>query len=478
MAVRISKKVKLGILLLMLSLWILTAPMRLFALITGQNEETYEYYGYVPTYFNYTSYDNVIVEGALLDIVGYADDTVVSVYDITRPAKPKVIANETIGKMQLLTIKVKKGLYFKVVSSKPVSASIAGGNSYSAGSSFFYPSTDGGFAGKEFIFMAHPFYIGEMRLPGPTIHAIEDAEVTIYDAEGKITWKKHLKANSSYSGALFASRCVYRVVSTGRIMVANWIASSYTVLPSILGGYRGTRFYTKESAQTGGFENQQVVLLLMGQSQAADVKILDPLGQVYAEKSVQPTELCLVEGKSVPFMGKNTMVISSSPIIAFSGNMNHTEGNVFTNMRDGVAIFGIRPNEPTTFLVIAGGVVFSPEANARVTAGTLIIDIKKGGYASLPSGVITLMANTTLIVEVWTLPITLKSASAMGFYEPYTTENWVAYLITPRTVTMDYPPPKAVEEGAWPTPVSLGAAAVLVIALVIVLVLWKRPRKR
>jgi hypothetical protein len=153
-----------------------TTQVRTVVAADGQ----YVFYGYAPsTIVNYTEVeDGSIIPNftrfpASLDIVGINDTTQVEVYDLTSMG---LLASKTIDRMELWTVQLgsretgetvpqAEEAYVKVVSDKLVAVHLGGGPGRPFqgggggglvvyGSFVFYPSTDGGFAGEEFIFMA------------------------------------------------------------------------------------------------------------------------------------------------------------------------------------------------------------------------------------------------------------------------------------------------------------------------------------
>jgi hypothetical protein len=385
--------------------------------------------------------------------------------------------------MELFTVKVPRDTYFKVVSDKRVAASIGGGPGYHSGApaglgggsgpgpgggwSLFYLSTDGGFAGKEFIFMAQPSgRYAEASPPHHTIFAVEEAEVTVYDAAGNSVLRRTMKANSTYSGPFIRLREVYRVVSTGRIMFSNWVGNSYTVLPSMFGGFVGTRFFTKEEAASHG-RLETVFLMVIAQDQAVRVRAFDPLAnKVFGEGTVEPRRMFLADENQIPYKRENTIVTTTAPAIVFSGDVNASatgETRIY-QIADGVTFFGIKADQPASFFIVAKGIVFSPDANARVTIDGLTINVKKGGYATLPTGLLTVTSNATIIVEA------LSQADRGQLL------SWGSYLITPEAVDIVYPPPQVKEE--FPITMVGAAIAAVILVFIVALVTVRRRGKQ
>ncbi|NIM45897.1 MAG: hypothetical protein GTO54_09795, partial [Nitrososphaeria archaeon] len=147
----------------------------------SETPEEYVFYGYAPStvkpiyyYFESTNHGprhRYVGSPPQLTIVGLHDDTTVKVYDLDDKG---VIASFTINGMEFRRISLANETYFKVVSDRLVSVLLSGGGWKEwggHGASAFYPSTDGGYVGDQFIFAP----INATN----TIFFIEDAHVTI-----------------------------------------------------------------------------------------------------------------------------------------------------------------------------------------------------------------------------------------------------------------------------------------------------------
>lgn len=412
---------------------------------------------------NYGHVDNGT---AILDIVGYNDSTHVMLYDISG-VEPRIIESFVVNRMQLYNTTLPAKTYFKLVSDKPIYASIKGGGGYSfsadwSGPSVFYPSTDGGFAGKEFIFLADFSLAGALLYtggPGPTIYGVEDADVKIFDADGNIVWQGSVKANQTLNQVKIPNnRKVYRIVSTGRIMFANWGAETYytyVALPSPMGGYTGKFFFGSQDA--GGREVVASHYLIINQGKSSNVEFwethksgtLDP-GSKAQTKSLGPYEEWLLN-RGVPD-NYNIMIRSNEDILIFTANANRSNPSLFT-MGPGVTFIGVRAGIPTALHIITRGIAFSPEANAEVKAGYMTFYISKGKYIELPRGLITITSNATLLIEVmhyWT--------DALNLY--------VTPLVPVSAVTITYPQPKKTGGGLDIT--LIGGVAIAAIIMIIV----------
>jgi len=180
-----------------------------------------------------------------IHVLAYEDGTRISVYDITaldvessRPGSASLIAEETMNARELYKLQRGADTYFKVVADKKVSVFIFGGeNRYSAYT--FYPAADGRYVGKEFVFETG---LGLDNI----IFAVEDAIVTIYDSEDNEVSTFPLAESSSMVFTVnetapfpFDRLKVYRVVSTGDIMIQNYGGLDGVFCPSTDGGFMG-----------------------------------------------------------------------------------------------------------------------------------------------------------------------------------------------------------------------------------------------
>jgi hypothetical protein len=419
---------------------------------------------------NYGHVDNGT---AILDVVGYNDSTHVVLYDISG-AEPKVIESFVVNRMQLHNTTLPAKTYFKLVSDKPIYASIKGGNGYSflpewGGVSVFYPSTDGGFAGKEFIFLSDFSPAGALLYtggPGPTIYGIEDADVKVFDVDGNIIWQGSIKANQTLNQVKIPNnRKVYRIVSTGRIMFANWGAETYytyVAIPCPMGGFTGKYFFGSQDA--GGREVVAAHYLIINQGKSSNVEIwethrsgtLAP-GSKAQSRSLGPHEEWLLN-RGVPD-NYNVMIRSNEDVMVFTANANRSNPSLFT-MGPGVTFTGVKANVPTSLHIITRGIAFSPEANAEVKAGYMTFFIPKGRYMELPRGLVTITSNATLVIEVMN-------------YWTYALNLYVAPLIPASAVTITYPPPK---KGAGGLDITLIVGLVIVVIIVGVVILRIRSK--
>ena len=457
----------------------------------AQEQELFEYYGVVPPtkylspegeYYPYFVWPNGTIYypqwlngSAYLDIVGVTDDTSVEVYDITED-EPRLLHETTINRMELKTFTLMAGTAFKVVSDMFVAVTLNGGTGswYWAGGHLFYPSTDGGFAGKEFIFMALPSSEPpEMpRKSGDrhAIHAIDDAEVSLYDDKGNLVKTYSVKANRT-SLIDLSRRTVSRVVSTGRIMVATWDWSGYTVLPNAFGGFKGKRFLTEPDA----IDAETAAVAIIAQEKPCKVTIYDTdSGAILVEEDLAAYELLNVNKDVVDLIAKSLLIMATEEVLAFTASA--TDTGLITDFGDDITFLGLEPG-PSTVYIVTKGYLFAPEGDTEVWIGPIPQIVKKGTYTELPSGLVKLRTNATTILELLALhTFTVWAEPPNIVIQGDGLDDWATYLVPTQTVSITYPPAVGGGEGGLELPIAEIAGAVILV--VIVIAVWRPWRKR
>lgn len=216
-------------------------------------EPSYEYYGYVPpriwgvqrtstSLWEYEVNPNSILDRGLLVFIGNYDQTKVSVYVLPNRS---LVESLTVNKMEEVTVPLPNDTFFKAVSDKPVTLILMAGRNMESGHDWaqtFFTSVEGGYVGREFIFMAIqaatiPYAMGfALR-----VFALEDSHVVVVDINGSTAADFSLKANE-YRQLSFTPLAVYRLTSTGNVMVQSWTGGSI-FFPAAQGGFSGKLFY-------------------------------------------------------------------------------------------------------------------------------------------------------------------------------------------------------------------------------------------
>lgn len=228
-----------------------------------QSSGEYTYYGYVPSriYQLHTTEEGWIpgypgtwkvVEGSisthgLLVSIGNYEDTGVKIFELPGGVP---IEEFTLNRLEKKITYLGNGTFFKVSSNKPVTLIIFGGgklektfNTLVGSINTFYVSSDGGYVGKEFVFMAIQASIGVLAYH---VFALEESDIAVFDKNGSTVYSFNLKANQAKSMA-FVPGAVYQLVSSGNVVLQGGILENEVyglcAYPSIEGGFLGKTFY-------------------------------------------------------------------------------------------------------------------------------------------------------------------------------------------------------------------------------------------
>jgi len=320
--------------------------------------EEYVYYGVVPEriWFATTRIQWFVPEegflldsgsvatSALVSIVGLQDDTTVQVYTLE---DENLVDEANLNTMEKHFVRLANGTKFKVVSNHLVTVMLLAGNvggeeldpSMNQGPTpaTFYTSTDGTYAGKEFIFMASQGLTG---FPYKVL-ALEDAEVTITDEDG-IEDSFSLEANT-YEELLLTAFKAYRAESTGNIMIQSSTSGARLeprsfFVPSPQGGFVGRVFY---SSSTTSWDTTEEFGFRISALEDARVTVWD----VEFKSKIQELEVQAERGVMVKPKGDEIMVESDQPITfsyVHNGSIRRSWGWAYGA---GVAYMGVKPNE-------------------------------------------------------------------------------------------------------------------------------------
>ena len=462
----------------------------------------YVFYGYAPsTIVNYTTVeDGNIVHNftrfpASLNIVGINDTTYVDVYDLR---SMELLASKTINRMELWTVQLgsretagtipqAEEAYIKVVSDKLVAVHLGGGpgrpyhnpnvNLFVSGSLVFYPSTDGGFAGKEFIFMAtHTTWGGpEEGWEHDVYHifGVEDGHVTVFEADGdKVTELD--AAAGSFNKVSLNEGAVHRIVSTGRILVVGLSDYCSKYLPSLTGGFVGKHFLGSVAPR---FEYHESILVVAHED--VDVSVYDATRPGLAIALLGPdVKKSLKAGEywfdstirsGVPVRVDSTGRIS---VLLGKGNAYWIPDNArIQDVGDDISIAGVRAGETLGFYAPTSAIIFATQ-DSTVEIDDMPIAMEQDEYYKLLPGQHRVRADAPIIVEV------LGEGMAPQ-YHPYGTTwcSWGGYLVSPQGLEVTYPePPPIGGLGELITYIAIGVAIpIIIIAAIIIRKKRKSP---
>ena len=265
------------------------------------------FFVHIPPSGNYRDY---------IYVIGLSDNTHISIYDITDPNAPTLAKEGTVNKGKKLLFEAASKKYYKIIADKPVAAWVVGGggnnwedhNYAGVGDATFYPSVNGSYVGREFIFMASGTYYyttgtGNSWLgidiytpipPAPfetKVYGVQAADVKVYDiSNSELLYEFSIGPDMCMS---FPSNFLktYHVVSTGDIMLqCAGGGATFTVAPSTDGNLVGKVHYGSTFAwQRGCF--------LVISYEPCDVKVYDvDTGELLYEHTFTKAGECWYRG--------------------------------------------------------------------------------------------------------------------------------------------------------------------------------------
>ena len=496
---RVVSLLSMGLFMVLIGLSI--TEMRASLAIDGQ----FVFYGYAPpTIVNYTAVeDGVLVYNftrfpAILSIVGINDSTQVEVYDLT---SMELLASKTIDRMELWTVQLgsretgetvpeAEEAYIKVVSDKIVAVHLGGGPGRAFqgggggglivfGSYVFYPSTDSGFASREFIFMATEttwkpdMYFGEHDVYH--IFGVEDCHVTVFNADGVEVTELDVVAGSFNKISLSAGY-VYRVSSTGRILICGISDECFKYLPSLTGGFVGKHFLGTVLGQT---QEQGRESILVVAHEDAEVSVLDTTRPGWLIALQGPDlKKSLVAGEywfdstmrgGIPVRIDSTGRISVLMGKGVGGGWSaETNTSFIENLGDDVSIAGVRAGETFGFFAPTSAIVFATQ-DSTVEIDDMPVAMQQDEYYSLLPGQHTVRGNAPIVVEI------LGEGTASPAASGTTWCSWGGYLVSSQGSEVTYPePPPIGGFGELITYIAVGVAVPIVIIIAAILIRKKR----
>ncbi len=327
--------------------------------------EEYVYYGVVPAKiwrYNLTDGNDVnsgwrldtgsVDTSSLVTIVASTDNTNVKLYDLT---DDELMSEAQLGDMEKHFVSLPNGTIFKVVSDRLVSVLMLGYEGTPLANATegpvpntFYPSTDGAYAGKEFVFM-----VSEHTGMDYVIFALENAEVTVTRDDGNE--RTYSLEVNTHKFLMLKPFSVYRVQSTGHIMVQSgrpgdyWGWAAGFSVPSAEGGFVGKVFYTGSNTAWDAAEDYGFRVSAVGDTKVTVRDLVTK--QTLAEAEVEG-------GSGFGFQAVTDVIAvnSDGPVtLSFihSGSIEASLGNdgIYGGYGAGVAFIGVRPNEETPFFL-------------------------------------------------------------------------------------------------------------------------------
>jgi len=424
---------------------------------------------------------------AILDIVGYEDDTTVEIIDIYANWR---IASVVMNKFEKKHFFIPFGTFFKVVASKRVGIFLSGGASIyepdgreepPGGTSTFYPSVTGGFRGREFIFVAapgtHPFAYSKDRI-GYNFYlmALQETDWALVDSVERWSQNGHLSQRGTRQ-MILQSRTfyrayaethggggydtVFRLTTTGDVMVLCCGGiGDFMAVPAVTGGYVGRVFYASAALTFGGM-GRTVAFIIMP-LEACEVTVYDGALNTIAKHIFTASD---VENRNYWFHtlgeGRFDFIVESTGDICFM--VGKTEGAADINfLGDDITFIGARPNQEIRFYAPTMAVIFAPEDLTVSIDGGAPIRMAKDEFRLLESGAHSIKADKHIIVEVL--------AAGSGWY------NWGSYLIEPLDIDATFEIPNGFfeKEREHTTYYYIVAAVVVIIATAVFMLRRRR----
>jgi len=450
-------------------------------------EKEYIYYGYVPrNIYYYYNIGNIFVnpkwiienttirDYALLVVIGNYEDTSVKVLKL--PEK-EVIDKYTVGKMEYRITKLPNATFFKVITSRPATVLLMGGAAIDTwpsnkthklwprrrAISMFTTSTNGGYIGKEFIFLATT----ELPVGRVDIYALEDSKVTIYDRQNRIVKKLEVKANE-FKSVFLKSYEIYRVVSTGNIIVQVIDENrepDTLIYPSATGGFIGTRFYGIGVVPEEWLPLEEMAFIVTGienfKLTVVDLKYKTTI----LEKEFKAGRLNKLKLESY-CIG----VESDKPILLMYVGFALSKKVVFLGLRGG--------EEAYIYVPEGEAYIFSAYEDTIVTVDGVQHYLGRDSYMLLPRGLHRIGADKTVLIEmvkygnlrtsvfrkIWEFPYT-AGFEAFGMIIPPIQGIEKSYDITLKPLRAEFP---------WKYILILA----IVIVAIAVFIIIKRTRKQ
>jgi len=318
---------------------------------------------------------------ASLLIIGDHDGTSVSVYAL--PSK-QLLGQFTVDRLEGKTIRVSNGTLFKVVSDKPTTVIFMGGNAYEQKQAFisaFFPSVDGGYVGREFVFLAieTQYFPGGWTNQPYRVYALEDSQLALWDANGSKIKEFKLSANQVEELTL-SHWAIYRLESTGRVMLGSMGSPYY---PAMNGGFVGRRFYVV--AGVGPYPWSFYATGL--QDAKIDVWDLEFKRKIYDAKLAAMMNVSVEGIKS----GADALIESDTPIVLGEGG--------------GLSYFGLAAGQTAYVHVSAQGPTTDGEAclfaykETTVTVDDVAVKLSPDEILTVPGGLHKLSATENVLLE-------------------------------------------------------------------------------
>ena len=467
--------------------------------VQGADADQYVYYGYVPIStdvgwpsalparnindiidgetLNYTSPEGT----ALLDIIAIKDGTKVQIWDILAR---EMLDSKTVNRLEKWTAFIKFGTFFKLVSTERVAVFLSGGYCMWAGfhenrigTTVFYPSSEAGFIGNDFVFvssMCSNTYISYRAGFNFYVAPLENSDIEVVSSSGKNVLRASL---DQYSVGKYYLNCrigveqptfggggdsmIFHMKSTGKLMATCVTSRSFMAVPAVTGGFVGKLFYAPVyiSIEQDGAASAFIVV----PSEPGEVTVYDSKLNVVDEKAFTQAD---VDDKAYWF--KNMASAKGMLIFKSTGDMTVMVGCTYLgegptyvqrqpgpeDLGDDVTFLGARADQLVHFYVPFSAVLFSPrDCSATIDGETK--DLKEDEFVLLDQGVHSVKADREVIIQV----LSMGHPEHLRFTDPmdpavviaegdYFWLDWGSYLVSVEDVNVALEAPEGFGEAA------------------------------
>jgi hypothetical protein len=411
------------------------------------------YYGYVPISTDMVPlYElengvtcNVSVPSghAILDIIGFNDETYVKIINIVTGEE---LESLVINDLEHYRLFVPYGTFFKVISSSRVGVFLCGGNGYgNIGASVFYPATAGGFIGTEYKFISGTITDSyEYMRAGVNLYieALEKTDFSLYDSTGVLLVSESIDQHGTKKYQLECRRTsgspvrgggnsiIFHLKTNGLILASSMTSHTFTAVPALTGGFVGKIFYTPVFLAYE--EPGAVAALIITPIEPSKVTIYDENLNVMAERSFSEND---VENNVFWFYSVGR-VIRRSVLIVSTGNITVMTGStrLYSELEyfgDDITFLGAKGNQEIKFYAPTQAIIFAPSDVSAVINGRTVF-LKKDSFVILESGVNSVKADGDIIIQV------------LGMSSGWL--DWGSYLIEPLDIETIVEVPKGFGE--------------------------------
>jgi uncharacterized membrane protein len=179
-----------------------------------------------------------------IEVIGLYNGSTVKVFNITdQDLQPKLMNSTVLDRGILWRYRLPDGTYFKIISDKPIVASVSSAMSGGGSAKTFYPSSDRNLVGRDFLMSPYNITSWHGQDYALQVYAIEDARVSIWDMAGNHIKELDVPKDNHSALKELKSGSVYHIVSTGDIMIEQEAINAFSTLPSVTGAPVGKKFF-------------------------------------------------------------------------------------------------------------------------------------------------------------------------------------------------------------------------------------------